>query len=118
MHFKADMEMHMMKEERVLFPMCRELDAATTAPNFHCGSVGNPVRMMIHEHDAAGADLQQLRQLAADYLPPMDACNTYRAMLSGLAELEVDTHRHVHLENNILFPKAVATESSLAKAST
>lgn len=111
--FKAEMDAHMMKEEQVLFPMCRELDSAQSAPTFHCGSVRNPVAMMIAEHDNAGEDLRQMRELTGGYVPPGDACNTYRAMLAALAELEVDTHQHVHLENNILFPKAIAAEARL-----
>lgn len=112
--FKADLEAHMLKEERILFPMCRELDGAKAAPSFHCGSVRNPVAMMVTEHDHAGEDLSQMRALTNDFTPPPEACNTYRAMLSALAELEADMHVHVHTENSILFPKAVAAESRLA----
>jgi regulator of cell morphogenesis and NO signaling len=112
--FKADLEAHMLKEERILFPMCRELDGATAAPSFHCGSVRNPVAMMVTEHDHAGEDLSQMRALTNDFIPPADACNTYRALFSALAELEADMHVHVHTENSILFPKAVAAESRLA----
>jgi regulator of cell morphogenesis and NO signaling len=111
--FKTEMDAHMGKEEQILFPMCRELEHATSVPAFHCGSVCNPVAMMISEHDNAGEALRQMRELTGDYVPPAEACNTYRAMLAGLAELEADTHRHVHLENNILFPKAIAAESCL-----
>ena len=111
--FQAEMDAHMNKEEQMLFPMCRQLDHAKTAPSFHCGSVRNPVAMMVAEHDSAGADLHQMRMLTGDYVPPADACNTYRAMLAGLAELEADTHQHVHIENNILFPKAIAVEATL-----
>jgi regulator of cell morphogenesis and NO signaling len=116
LRFKADLESHMAKEERILFPMCRELEHASGAPTFHCGSVQNPVAVMIREHDSAGEDLSQMRKLANDYVPPADACNTYRAMLAGLADIERDMHVHVHTENNILFPKAVAAEAALATA--
>jgi regulator of cell morphogenesis and NO signaling len=112
--FKADLEAHMLKEENVLFPMCRRLDGAMATPAFHCGSVQNPVAMMVTEHDHAGEDLSQMRALTDDYTPPPGACNTYRAMFSALAELEADMHQHVHTENNILFPKAVAAETRLA----
>jgi regulator of cell morphogenesis and NO signaling len=114
MTFKADLEAHMLKEERVLFPMCRELDSAKAAPSFHCGSVKNPVAMMVTEHDHAGDDLSEMRALTHDFTPPPEACNTYRALFSALAELEADMHQHVHTENNIFFPKAVATEARLA----
>lgn len=111
---KAELEEHMMKEERVLFPMIRHLEQATTLPRFHCGSVGNPIAVMEHEHDSAGAALASLRKLTGDYTPPADACNTFRAMLAGLAELESDLHLHVHKENNILFPRARDAEAALA----
>ena len=109
--FKAELEAHMAKEERVLFPMCRGFDGSTAvALQFHCGSIQNPVAVMVHEHDRAGDDLRQMRELTGDYVPPKGACSSYRALLAGLAELEADMHRHVHLENNILFPRAVAAE--------
>ena len=110
---KADLEAHMMKEEQVLFPMCRELERASELPAAHCGSVRNPVAAMVAEHDSAGEDLRQMRELTGDYAPPQGACNTYRAMLAGLAELEADMHQHVHLENHVLFPKAIAAEARL-----
>lgn len=109
--FKAELDLHMIKEERMLFPMCRELDSATSAPSFHCGSVQNPVAVMIHEHDNAGHSLERFRQLTDGYQAPPDACNTYRAMLASLSELESDMHQHVHKENNILFPRAIALEA-------
>jgi regulator of cell morphogenesis and NO signaling len=116
LRFKADFESHMAKEEQVLFPMCRQLELAEATPASHCGSVRNPVAVMIREHDAAGEDLSHMRKLTNNYIPPADACNTYRAMLAGLADLERDTHTHVHTENNILFPKAIAIEAALANA--
>jgi regulator of cell morphogenesis and NO signaling len=69
---------------------------------------------MLTEHDNAGADLAKMRSLTDDFIPRADACNTYRAMLHGLAELEADMHQHVHKENNILFPRATDKASSLA----
>ena len=112
--FQSDLELHMLKEERVLFPMCRELDAARTLPAFHCASVNNPILVMTLEHEHAGSDLAAMRALTGDFTPPADACVTYRVMLDGLADLERDMHRHVHLENNILFPRATAAEATLA----
>jgi regulator of cell morphogenesis and NO signaling len=111
---KAELEEHMLKEERVLFPMVRQLERATTLPRFHCGSVGNPIVVMEHEHDAAGAALASLRTLTDGYTPPAGACNTYRALFDGLASLEADLHLHIHKENNILFPRARDAEAALA----
>jgi regulator of cell morphogenesis and NO signaling len=111
---KAEMDMHMMKEERILFPLCRQLDralgGAEQATSFHCGSIANPIEVMIREHDDAGNALEQIRSLTGNYTPPEDACNTFRAMYDSLAQLERDMHQHVHKENNILFPKAIAAE--------
>ncbi len=107
---RRELEPHMAKEEQILFPMIRELEASATLPDFHCGSLRNPIRAMEREHDGAAHALSRLRELTGDYTPPEDACNTYRAAFAGLAELEADLHRHIHKENNILFPRAVAAE--------
>lgn len=115
----AEMEQHLLKEERVLFPYVKELAAARRGeavdlrPPF--GSVRNPIRAMEHEHDHAGALMAQIRTLSSDYTPPEYACNTYRAAFAKLEEFEEDLHRHVHLENNILFPRAEVLEEELAK---
>jgi regulator of cell morphogenesis and NO signaling len=101
---KEELDGHLMKEEMVLFPLIRGLQPS------HCGSVRNPIRVMLMEHDSAGEALVRMRQLTADYTPPADACNTFRALYFELAEMEADLHRHIHLENNILFPRAVALE--------
>ena len=111
---KEELDGHLMKEEMVLFPLIRSLDLAkktgSAAPVSHCGSVRNPLRVMIMEHDSAGGALARMRTLTGDYTLPADACNTFRALYFGLAEMEADLHRHIHLENNILFPRAVAAE--------
>jgi regulator of cell morphogenesis and NO signaling len=111
--FKAELESHMMKEEMILFPLCRqfEQEGAAEMP-VHCGSVQNPIRVMIAEHDDAGHALEQFRTLTNDYTPPADACNTFRALVDSLRQLEADMHQHVHKENNILFPRAVEVEAS------
>ncbi len=101
---------HMMKEERILFPMIRQLEASETTPEFHCGSIGNPIHQMEHEHDLVGEALQKMRELSDEYTPPEWACNTYRAMLDALAQMERDFHQHIHKENNVLFPKASQME--------
>lgn len=95
---RNELEDHMAKEEQILFPMIREGQGA---------SASAPVSMMEHEHDSAGRALQRLRELTDDYRVPEGACNTWRALWHGLAALEEDMHQHIHLENNILFPRAL-----------
>lgn len=107
---KAELEPHMMKEEKILFPLIRQLEASQSSSEFHCGSVANPIRQMEHEHDQAGNALEILREVTDGYEPPEWACNTYRAMLDSLQKLEADMHQHVHKENNVLFVKALELE--------
>ena len=102
---------HMFKEEECLFPMIRQLEAGDRSPTVHCGTLGNPIRQMEFEHDDAGSALKRLRELTEGFEPPEWACNTYRALLAGLAYLERDMHTHVHKENNILFPSALRLEA-------
>jgi regulator of cell morphogenesis and NO signaling len=112
---KEELESHMMKEERILFPLCRRLDTADVLPPSHCGSVGNPIAVMVREHEDAGDALSRIRELTEGYSLPADACNTYRATFDSLRQLERDMHQHVHKENNILFPKAVRAEALLSR---
>ena len=108
---REELEAHLMKEEMVLFPIIRRMEAGERgAAASHCGSVANPIRVMEHEHDAAGTALARLRELSSGYQVPADACNTYRALYYELEQLEGDLHRHIHLENNILFPRAATLE--------
>ena len=107
---RADLEPHLMKEERVLFPAIRAL--AGGARDFPFGTVRNPIRMMRFEHDRAGDLLAEVRTATAGYAVPGDACASYRSLYQRLAALEADTHQHIHLENNVLFPAAVAAEES------
>ena len=111
--FKLELESHMQKEEVVLFPVCRQMERASTPQQLHRGSVENPIAVMIHEHVDAGDALKRMRELTNDYTSPADACNTYRALFDSLRELEQDMHRHVHKENSILFPKALELEQKL-----
>ncbi len=111
---RAELEPHMFKEERVLFPAIRQLEQSADDPSFPFGTVANPIRMMEQEHDDAGYALSRLQTLTRDYRVPEVACNTYRAMLAGLRHLEEDMHRHVHKENSILFPKAIELETKRA----
>jgi regulator of cell morphogenesis and NO signaling len=111
---RGDLEPHLLKEEQVLFPMIRELAATTAAPTFHCGSLQNPIGVMSVEHDRAGELLGRLRDQTTGYAVPDDGCARYQALSAGLAELEADTHLHIHKENNVLFPAAVAEEARRA----
>ncbi|HSM67544.1 MAG TPA: iron-sulfur cluster repair di-iron protein [Ilumatobacteraceae bacterium] len=113
---RADMEPHLRKEEQVLFPMIRQLAAATTPPTFHCGSLADPISVMLREHDDVGDLLAALRSAAGDFAVPDDGCASYRSLFAGLAELEADTHLHVHKENNLLFPAVAEAERALADA--
>jgi regulator of cell morphogenesis and NO signaling len=97
---KDELESHMSKEEQVLFPMIRQGQG---------GGAGAPVSVMEHEHESAGKALQRLRELTDGYEAPEGACNTWRALWAGLADLETSMHQHIHLENNILFPRALAS---------
>ncbi len=112
--FASELTSHMAKEELILFPMIRKLEASSTPQSFHCGSIANPIGQMEREHQGAGDALEQFRKLTDDYTPPVDACNTYRAMIDSLAHLERDMHQHVHKEDNVLFPRAMAREAELA----
>ena len=119
-HFDAiadEMTHHMLKEERVLFPYITALAAAARtgvrlvpAP---FGSAANPIRMMEAEHESAGATMAEIRRLSGNYEPPGDACTTFKVSYQELEAFESDLHRHVHLENNILFPKALRLEAEL-----
>jgi regulator of cell morphogenesis and NO signaling len=113
----ADLGPHMLKEERVLFPYVLALEEAATRnaapPCAPFGTVGNPVRMMVYEHDMAGEFLRALRKATGGYAVPADACASYRTLYGALEEFERDLHRHIHLENNILFPRAVELENKV-----
>jgi regulator of cell morphogenesis and NO signaling len=114
-----DLGEHMQKEERMLFPYIREMvkakmeQAPIQAP---FGTVQNPIQMMMHEHDTEGERFRKIAALTNNYIAPEDACNTYRVTLSLLKEFEDDLHLHIHLENNILFPKSISLEKTFATA--
>ena len=114
---KTDIEMHLAKEEQILFPLIRQMEAFQRGqgptPEMHCGTIGNPIRQMEHEHDAAGQLLAQMRRGTDNYTLPEDACPTFAALFEGLDALEKDLHEHIHLENNILFPKAQNLEAEI-----
>ena len=113
---RQELEMHLMKEERVLFPLVKQLEAVLEPFSIHCGTVENPIRVMEHEHDSAGSALQRIRELTSNYRAPDDGCASFTALYDGLSCLESDLHLHIHKENNILFPRAAALESALMAA--
>lgn len=113
---RCDLEQHMMKEEHVLFPYVRELaqcgeSCGRTQSPF--GTVENPIRMMEREHQEVGDAMRIIRELTRGYTPPEDGCTTYVLGMAELQQFERDLHRHVHLENNVLFPAAVQIEQRL-----
>lgn len=109
-----DLTQHMFKEEQILFPFVIELEQSVLQsrpmPFAPFGTVNNPIRMMMMEHDTAGELLRELRKLTSDYAVPADACISYQTLYQALEGFEQDLHQHIHLENNILFPKAIAME--------
>jgi regulator of cell morphogenesis and NO signaling len=109
---RADLEPHLRKEEQVLFPAIGALVAGRS--EFPFGSIANPIRMMLREHDQAGELLTRLRELTGAYTVPADGCASYRSLYERLDALELDTHLHIHKENHVLFP----TVLRLAGAST
>jgi regulator of cell morphogenesis and NO signaling len=119
-HFNAtagELAAHMKKEEFILFPYVRKMakakheDIKLDAPHF--GTVQNPIQMMMNEHTTEGERFRKIEELSNNYTPPQDACNTYRVTFALLNEFEQDLHLHIHLENNILFPKAIEIENEL-----
>jgi regulator of cell morphogenesis and NO signaling len=112
-----EMTSHMGKEEQILFPYIVALEDAAadaaTAPSAPFGTVRNPIRMMEAEHESAGDAMARIRELTSGYAVPPDACTTYRVCFQELEEFERDLHEHVHLENNILFPKAARIEAEI-----
>ena len=112
---KEEMEQHMEKEELILFPRIKEIEKMVTEGKeiiINNTYLLSPVNMMEQEHDHAGSILAEIRKLTNDYNPPPDACTTYRLSLAVLQAFELDLHQHVHLENNILFPKALSLFNS------
>ncbi len=123
-HFAAvssELSQHMEKEEQVLFPYVKSLVAARNEnhapfkPPFE--TVNNPIRMMEQEHQLVGDEFADIRNLSNNYQPPADACATYRVLFSNLKEFDEDLQRHIHLENNILFPKSAKLEAELVSKS-
>jgi regulator of cell morphogenesis and NO signaling len=112
----ADLRPHMLKEEQILFPYILEMEKASLqnrpAPFPPFGTVKNPVRMMMMEHETVGDLLRELRALSSNYTVPPDGCISYQTLYQALEAFEKDLHQHIHLENNILFPRAIELEGS------
>lgn len=110
----GELASHMKKEELILFPFIKKMvkakleNGVVQSPQF--GTVENPINMMKHEHDTEGERFREIAELTSNYNPPADACNTYKVTFAMLDEFEKDLHLHIHLENNILFPKAIQLE--------
>lgn len=111
---KNELDLHMHKEEMMLFPAIEESERAAKAgwrAELPFGSLANPVRVMLAEHDSAAEALSKIRRATRNYELPSHACSTYRALFQGFGALERDLHVHIHLENNILFPRALSLEA-------
>ncbi|TAM84667.1 MAG: iron-sulfur cluster repair di-iron protein [Acidobacteria bacterium] len=113
---RNELSMHMMKEEQMLFPYIVRLEEAASqkapAPRAPFGTVQNPVRMMLAEHDDAGHLVKEIRDLSGSFTAPEDACTSFRTLYQSLEAFEADLHLHIHLENNLLFPKAIDLENA------
>ncbi|PKO18011.1 iron-sulfur cluster repair di-iron protein [candidate division BRC1 bacterium HGW-BRC1-1] len=109
---RADLEMHTMKEEQILFPMLIAIEQGSDNRGSHCGSVANPIRMMEMEHEGADNGVARLRALTNNYQPTEDACTMHRVLFDALHELDDDIHVHIHKENDILFPRGLALEKA------
>jgi regulator of cell morphogenesis and NO signaling len=113
----SEMKHHMMKEEKILFPhiniLVKAADNGGIADKPYFGTIKNPIAMMENEHQSAGDGMFEIRKLTDNYTYPADACETFKVTYKELKEFEEDLHRHVHLENNILFPKAINLEEKL-----
>lgn len=114
----GELTAHMKKEELILFPYIRKMlktsqngSPVLNAPHF--GSVRNPIKMMMEEHENEGERFEKIAEISSNYNPPSDACSTYRVTFSLLDEFEKDLHKHIHLENNILFPKSILFEEKM-----
>jgi len=109
----SELAPHLDKEEQILFPFVRNLEAGKRSPDCCFGTVQNPIRAMQNEHEQVGDILRELRDLTHDYTAPEDACGSYRSLYLGLRNLEEDLHLHIYLESHILFPRAIALEEAV-----
>jgi regulator of cell morphogenesis and NO signaling len=110
---RAELESHLMKEEHILFPFIAQLDAGSGARHPMLGHIASPIHVMEAEHENAWTALATLRELSSSYTAPPDASETYRDYYEGLSTLERELHEHIHLEDNVLFPRAQAMENEV-----
>ena len=114
----GELAQHMKKEEMILFPFIKQMEnAIRTGQDIeqpHFGTVENPIAMMKHEHENEGDRFVKIAELTNNYTPPSDACNTYKVTYAMLQEFEQDLHKHIHLENNILFPRAIEMQEKFS----
>ena len=112
-----DLYIHLEKEEKILFPYVYEMtevkEKHKPLPGLHCGSITIPMSVMMNEHESEGERYREIEQLTGNYTPPMDACHSYRSLYEKLKTFDEMLHQHIHLENNIVFPKAVDLEQEL-----
>lgn len=116
---KEELEIHMKKEEQVLFPRIKEMERLINESgqlNLNLTYLQSPITVMEQEHDHAGTMLNEIRILTDDYNPPADACTTYKLCFSALQAFEKDLHQHIHLENNLLFPGAISVFKNLKES--
>jgi len=117
-----ELDSHFMKEEKIVFPFIKALVLAKKTGNFDVlnsqPSLTEPVKMMEDEHEAAGGIIDEMSKFSNNYTPPADACNSYQFLYKKLKELDEDLHQHIHLENNLLFPKALKLEKELKESKT
>lgn len=107
---RADLEPHLMKEEQVLFPMIKQLESSGGSADLHCGPLQNPIRVMLTEHERVLTLFERIRATTRNFQMPEDGCESYRLLLTGLDELEIDTLLHIQKENEILFPQVLAMQ--------
>lgn len=112
--FRYDLEVHLGNEEFILFPLCRQIENADHIPLSPCvGCLGNQIERLEAEHKSIGNALTLIRKITNDYMVPNNVCSTFKVMLQSLSELEVDIHKHLYKENQLLFPKALEMERSV-----
>ncbi len=112
-HVASELTSHMQREEMILFPFVRKMANLKQVAPPPFGTIQNPIRMMMHEHSVEGDRLAKISELSNQYTAPADGCTTYRVAFSMLREFEEDLHKHIHLENNIMFPRAIQLEQAL-----
>jgi regulator of cell morphogenesis and NO signaling len=116
---KEEMELHMEKEEKILFPRIKEMENISRSPNseykLSISFLQSPITVMEQEHDHAGQLMEEIRNLSNNYQVPPDGCTTHQLCYASLKAFEMDLHHHVHLENNLLFPKAIELAKSISE---